>query len=397
MAGDAAAGARPGAAAGRWPAWARAGVGFAACTAVGLAFALHWRALGPPTGWATLLREAMPKWYVWGALLPLVARSDRTVARATADRYGGAASGLRARLLQHIPLALGWAAVAVAAQVALRPLLGAPTPGAWLTYAAVRYPGELFVYAGVAGALVARDYAAEARRREREAAALAVRAARLEAGLAEARLRALGAQLHPHFLFNALNTVSAYTEREPATARRLMAELGALLRAALDHAARPEVAVREELAFLDAYLAIERARFEERLAVTVRADADALDALAPGFLLQPLVENAIKHGVAPREAGGRVEVAVRRAGDRLAVRVEDDGVGLPPGWTMAGGAGVGLRNVADRLEGLYPGRHRLRVGAGAGGGVRVEVELPFAAAGAPNDAAPAAARLEPAA
>lgn len=367
----------------RWPVWARAGAGFAACTAVGLAFAVHWRALGPPASWAVLLREAMPRWYVWGALLPVIAWSDQVVAgRPEAGR------GLRTRLLWHVPLALGWSAVAVAVQVALRPVLGASTPGSWLAYAALRYPGELFVYGMLAGALVARAYAAEARRREREAADLAVRAARLEAGLAEARLHALGAQLHPHFLFNALNTVSAYTEREPATARRLMAELGALLRASLDHGARPEVALREELAFLDAYLAIERARFAGRLTVTVRADNDALDARVPGFLLQPLVENAIKHGVGPRAAGGRVDVDVRRmtdqlGGDRLVLQVRDDGVGLPAGWDLAAHAGVGLGNVMGRLAALYPGRHRFGVGPAPGGGVRVEAELPVQSEQAP--------------
>ena len=380
--GDAAPGDGRRAAARGWPVWARIGVGFVACTAVGIAFALHWRALGPPASWATLLREAMPRWYVWGALLPLVSRSDRAVARTAADRRSGAGRGLGARLLLHLPLALGWSAVAVAVEVALRPLLGATTPGAWLTYAALRYPGELFVYGVLAGVLVARDYAAQARRREREAADLAVRAARLEAGLAEARLHALGAQLQPHFLFNALNTVSAYTEREPATARRLMAELGQLLRASLDHGTRPEVALREELAFLDAYLAIERARFGDRLVVAVRADDGALGALVPGFLLQPLVENAIKHGVGPRAVGGRVDVDVRQetgcvGGDGLVLRVRDDGVGLPAGWDMEAHAGVGLGNVAERLAALYPGRHRLHVGPAPEGGVLVAVSLPF--------------------
>ncbi len=373
-------GARAPSAANRRRAWARAGAGFAACTAVGLAFALLWRAAGPPTSWAALLRETMPRWYVWGALLPLVARADHRL---------GSGRGLRARLLLHVPLALGWAAVAAAAQLALRPLLGAPTAGSWVTHAAMRYPGELFVYAALAGALVARDYAAEARRRERAEAALAVRTARLEAGLAEARLHALAAQLHPHFLFNALNTVSAYTEREPEVARHLMAELGTLLRASLDHAARPEVALADELAFLEAYLAIERARFGDRLAVTVRADEGVLAASVPAFLLQPLVENAIKHGVAPRAAGGRVDVEARRAGGRLALTVRDDGVGLPAGWALADHAGVGLGNVAGRLDALYPGDYRFGVGAAPGGGVLVEVEVPFRAAapGTPPGAA----------
>jgi len=363
----------------RWPTRAGLGVGFALCTLVGLALAVHWHALGPPTSWAALLRETMPPPYLWGALLPLVAWADRRL---------GAGRGMRARLLLHVPLGLGWATVALAAQVALRPVLGASRPASWLTFVAMRYPEELLVYGAIVGTLVARDYAAQARRREREAAALGVRAARLEAGLAEARLHALGSQLHPHFLFNALNTVSAYTEREPGTARRLMAQLGQLLRASLDHAARPEVTLAEELAFLDAYLDIERARFEDRLTVTVRADAAALDALVPGFLLQPLVENAIKHGITSRAAAGGVDVDARviigGAGpehDRLVLRVRDDGVGLPAGWRLHEHGGVGLRNAAARLDALFPGRHHFRVAPAAGGGVLVEVEVPFRLAG----------------
>src|SRR5439155_21473753 len=137
------------------------------------------------------------------------------------------------------------------------------------------------------------------------------------------------------------------------------AQLGGLLRASLDHAARPEVTLREELAFLDAYLDIERARFEDRLTVTVAIDDAAADARVPAFLLQPLVENAIKHGITQRIASGCVDVEVRLAadaavGEQLRVRVRDDGVGLPPGWRTGNQRGVGLRNVAARLEALYP-------------------------------------------
>jgi signal transduction histidine kinase len=378
----------------RWPTRASVGAVFAACTLVGLAFAVHWHALGPPTSWAALLREAMPQWYLWGALLPVVAWADRRL---------GPGRGMRARLLLHVPLGLGWTTVALAAELALRPVLGAPRPPSWLTFVAMRYPGELLVYGAIAGALVARDYAAQARRREREAAALGVRAARLEAGLAEARLHALGSQLHPHFLFNALNAVSAYTDRDPGTARRLMAQLGQLLRASLDHAARPEVTLAEELAFLDAYLDIERARFEDRLTVTVRADEAALDALVPSFVLQPLVENAIKHGITSRAAAGRVDVdarvSVSGAGpenDRLVVRVRDDGVGLPAGWRLHEHGGVGLSNAVARLDALYPGCHRFRVAPASGGGVLVCVELPFRPGGRDTAQAGSAALGPPA-
>jgi LytS/YehU family sensor histidine kinase len=272
-------------------------------------------------------------------------------------------------------------------------------PPSVVRFMAERFPWDVLIYGAIAALEVARAYAADARRREREAAALALRAARLETGLAEARLHALAGQLQPHFLFNALNAISAYTEDEPRRARRLMAQLGELLRASLDHAARPEVTLAQELAFLEAYLGVERARFEDRLTVAVRADPAVLGACVPVFLLQPLVENAIKHGIVRRTAHGRVDVEARREGDRLRLRVRDDGVGLPGGWRLDRDAGVGLRNAAERLERLYPGAHRLHVAPRPGGGVTVEVAIPFraesasASTGASSSARPDARRV----
>ena len=362
--------------------WARASALFAASTAVGLLFTSDAYALGGRS-WIEAARSSMPRWYVWALLVPLVAWTDRRFA---------AGRPLGARILLHVPLGLWWTAVALVGQRLLMTALGAPTSGRWLGFMLASYPWDMLVYGALAGILIARHYEADARRRERESAELAVRAARLEAGLAEARLSALGSQLHPHFLFNALNAVSAYTEREPATARHLMAQLGGLLRASLDHAARPEVTLREELAFLDAYLDIERARFEDRLTVTVAIDDAAADARVPAFLLQPLVENAIKHGITQRATSGCVDVDVRvvadgDAGTLLRVRVRDDGVGLPPAWRIESHGGVGLRNVAARLDALYPSRHRFHVGPAAGGGVLVEIDLPFQPATSASGAA----------
>src|SRR5258707_737080 len=136
--------------------------------------------------------------------------------------------------------------------------------------------------AGVGG-----SYAAEARRREQEAAKLILHSAQLETHLAEARLRALQSQLNPHFLFNTFNTISAFTETDPKTARRMMARLGALLRSSLDHAGRQEVTLDEEVTFLEDYISIERLRFEDRLTVDVRIEDDARDALGPSVVLPP--------------------------------------------------------------------------------------------------------------
>src|SRR5688500_12989293 len=155
-----------------------------------------------------------------------------------------------------------------------------------------------------------------------------------------------------------------------------MGQLGNLLRASLTHASRPLVALGEELTFLDDYLAIESARFEERMAVRVHVDDDLLDTQVPSFLLQPIVENAIRHGIAPRLAGGEVEVSATRTGSTLTLRVRDNGVGLPAGWQLPRDGGVGLKNVAARLEHLYGRAAILRVEPGAGGGVDVRIDLP---------------------
>jgi LytS/YehU family sensor histidine kinase len=227
------------------------------------------------------------------------------------------------------------------------------------------------------GASLATSYAAEARRREQQAAELALHSAQLETHLAEARLRALQSQLNPHFLFNTFNTISAFTETDPKTARRMMARLGALLRSSLDHAGRQKVRLDEELNFLEDYLTIERLRFEDRLTVDVQVEDGLRDALVPSFVLQPLVENAIRHGTGALLRSGQVHVTAQRSADRVMLEVEDDGVGLPVGWRLEDHAGVGLSNIQRRLKELYGSDHTFIIAGRAEGGVRVEIALPF--------------------
>jgi two-component system LytT family sensor kinase len=204
----------------------------------------------------------------------------------------------------------------------------------------------------------------------------------LEARLTEARLRTLQTQLHPHFLFNALNTISAYTESEPRLARQMMARLAELLRASLDHAGQREVPLKDELTFLDNYLAIERLRFEDRLTVDIAVDEHARSALVPAFLLQPLVENAIRHGINAQMRGGHILIAARRRHPQLlALTIEDDGAGLPAGWCVEDHGGIGLRNTVQRLAELYGTNHDFRITGEPGNGVRVDIVLPYHAAG----------------
>jgi two-component system, LytTR family, sensor kinase len=318
--------------------------------------------------WSVAFGFSAPRWYVWGLLTPFTFWIDRRL---------GAGRTLQSRVALHIPIGVAMTLLSVVLRLVTRPLRGSPWPANILDFFLDRFYWDLLIYAVIAGVSISRDYAAQVRERDQQAHLLALEAADLERRLIESRLQSLRAQLHPHFLFNALNTISAFTETAPQKARRLMGQLGDLLRASLTHAARPLVTLGEELTFLDDYLAIESARFEGRITVTVQADDDLLDVMVPSFLLQPLVENAIRHGVASRLSGGHVEVTARRNGSTLELRVRDNGLGLAGDWQRRREAGVGLTNVSSRLEHLYGKGEHLRVRPVASGGVEVQLELPL--------------------
>ena len=242
----------------------------------------------------------------------------------------------------------------------------------------LRFIDEFVIYAGVLAAGVARSSAVRALDRESEAVRLEAERARLDEQLTEARLAALRMQLNPHFLFNALNTVSAFIERDPERAQTMVAQLAALLRRVLDGDARPEVPLADEMALLRDYLAIQQARFGDALTVSEHIDADVLGALVPALVLQPLAENAVEHGVS-RLVGepGRVEIGARREPDgRLVLTVTDNGPGPAAAGTVHG-TGVGLANTRDRLEALYGASASLALGDAPEGGAVATVTLPF--------------------
>jgi two-component system LytT family sensor kinase len=209
--------------------------------------------------------------------------------------------------------------------------------------------------------------------RERE-----LRASQLETQLAEARLQALEAQLHPHFLFNALNTIAVLVRTErSAQAVRVVTGLGELLRRALDGAGVQVVPLKQEIEFIRRYLEIEQIRFGQRLKVEMQIDPGTQEAQVPYLILQPLVENAIQHGIAPRTSAGTLRIAARRDGDRLQLSVRDDGPGLPESIAAAAGNGVGISTTKERLEQLYGDDHGFVVENAEGGGVAAVLDLPF--------------------
>ncbi len=202
-----------------------------------------------------------------------------------------------------------------------------------------------------------------------------VRAAELEKRLAQAQLQALQMQLNPHFLFNTLHAISSLMHQDVEAADRMIAQLGELLRYTLESTDTQEVPLKQELDFLERYLEIEQARFGDRLTVRMTIAPDTLEANVPNLILQPLVENAIQHGVEPHAKPGQIELRAWRENETLRLEVTDNGTGLRD--TKSSGTGIGLANTRARLQQLYGAAHRLEFQNGTSGGLLVGVTIPF--------------------
>jgi two-component system, LytTR family, sensor kinase len=234
----------------------------------------------------------------------------------------------------------------------------------------LNFDWEMMTYWALVGLSHALDYHRESQERE-------LTAAQLQTQLAEAQLEALQRQLHPHFLFNTLNTISALMHRDAQAADEMLVRLSDLLRLTLDRIGTQQVSLKDEIDFLRKYLEIEETRFGDRLQVHIEVEPDVLDAHVPNLVLQPLVENALRHGIGPRVGGGCVTVSARRAGDALTLTVRDNGVGLSPDKLNALHSGVGLSNTRSRLENLYGDHHRFEFQTPPGGGLVVTIVIPF--------------------
>jgi sensor histidine kinase YesM len=234
----------------------------------------------------------------------------------------------------------------------------------------LNFDWEMMTYWAIIGLSHAIDFHRESQERE-------LASAQLETRLAEAQLQALQRQLHPHFLFNTLHTISALMHRDTEAADAMLARLSDLLRLTLDRIGTQQVALKDELDFVQKYLDIERTRFAERLQVSTEIEPETLDAAVPNLVLQPLVENALRHGLAPKVGGGRVEIVARRLGDELQLVVRDNGAGLSTDAQNAFESGVGLSNTRSRLQHLSAGRHRFEFHTPPGGGLAVTIQIPF--------------------
>jgi LytS/YehU family sensor histidine kinase len=201
---------------------------------------------------------------------------------------------------------------------------------------------------------------------------------KLEVGrqLTQAQLKALQMQMEPHFLFNTLNAItSLMVQGRNQEAVRTMTHLSDILRATLQRSAPEKVRFAEELRVVESYLTIQQVRFAGRLEIRIDATDEAMDGLVPCFLLQPLVENAIKHGIAPKRQGGSIETSVKRIGDKLWMQVKDDGCGT--GTSSTKGHGIGLQNMRERLAYFYPDGFEFHAGTPASGGYEVTIQIPY--------------------
>jgi len=330
---------------------------------------VNWRSQGFPAEFPRVFLGEFVEWASWAAFFPVILAVDR--------RLGFGRAGTRAWAVPlHAGLALAWFAAQNVLMVFLAKFSEGGSPLGVERFAriysdrfVVKLPSALLVYGLLLTAIwVVRLYAAYHRR--------SLESERLSTQLARARFENLSAQMHPHFLFNSLHTVAGLVrEGDRDLAIETLAALGTLLRRSLEMADEQEVPLEEELRLLDGYLRIQHSRFGDRLKVERDIDPDILDERVPTLLLQPLVENAIRHGLALERGTGLVRVRGARSDGRLVFEVSDNGCGFDPVRAMDG-SGVGLRNTRARLEQLYGSEAAFEVRSSPGEGTRVRVSLP---------------------
>lgn len=352
--------------------WLLAGLVCGFWTVFGLLIACQWYwglvAAGRDSSWWRLAGFHCLAWNVWSVLTAAVLRLGRRFPVTRARWARGVAL--------HCAFGLLLAVIQVAVFSALYRLLN-PAQGSMPGFSRLMVgnlreyiPQDLLIYWAIIGAGAALHF--YSRYRERES-----HAAQLEARLAQAQLQALRMQLNPHFLFNTLHSIAALVRsQENQTAVKMIAGLSELLRHSLESAEQQEVSLREELDFIERYLEIQQQRFSDRLQIELKIAPETLSASVPNLILQPLVENAIRHGVARRQAG-RVEISAARANGWLQIQVYNDGALLPTGWHPGEADGIGLSNTQARLQQLYGDAYQFEMGNAEAGGVLATLLIPW--------------------
>jgi two-component system LytT family sensor kinase len=342
----------------------------ALCIWTAIAFIFALPSLPAAANWQVPVLGSLAQWWAWGLVTPLIIATDR--------RMPFSVKQLPRRFLAHLLPSLLFTSIYIYVFGAFGALFGRGSWSALLNTKLLEnalkgmFPWSWLVYWLILGAWQVYQYYEHYLSSE-------LRVERLERRFSEARLNALRMQLDPHFLFNALNTISSQVERDPKLARRMIGHLGDLLRLSLESKDRQEVPLADELAFLDHYLAIQKIRFGDNLKIDIHIAPEVKFALVPCLIVQPLVENAIRHGISSRASGGTVRISARSMDSRLDVRVTDDGVGLPSGWQLETCKGLGLSITRERIASLHPdGQSQFAVGRGENGdGTEARISLPL--------------------
>ncbi len=332
-------------------------------------FALQNQLSEKPVPFWRILSWQLVSGYVWFALSPLIL--------FLTNKFPFEGTRWKVALPVHLVAAVVVALFQQAIDAFLLTRLGYPANRqfanffeAYKFFVLVNLHLSILIYLGVVGIKSAYSYYQKYREQE-------LQASQLEARLAQSRLQVLKMQLHPHFLFNTLNAISELIYKDPESADRMLTDLSDLLRLSFENLEVQEIPLKQELEFLEKYLEIEQMRFHDRLTVDMHISPETLDASVPNMILQPLVENAIKHGIAPRSSGGRIDINAVRSNGHLQISVDDDGLGVPFGDLQNLPEGVGLTNTRRRLRHLYGDRHEFDLTARDKGGVGVRLEIPF--------------------
>ena len=336
-------------------------LGAAFWTTIGLVFALS--RMGSGQRWESLLLPSLAHWWIWGVLTPLIIVVDR--------RLPFSSQQVVRRIIAHLIIGPLWTVLFMCGYATFSAAAGY---GPWFSSFSDAVQGlfwNMLIYLLIVGVSEAYLY-------QQRYVSAELQMERLERNFSEARLNALRMQLDPHFLFNALNTISAEVSTDPRLARRMIEHLGDLLRLSLESQGRQEIPLSEEVAFLEHYLAIQRIRFGEKLQIQINISPEAQYAFVPSMFLQPLVENAIRHGISPRSAGGTITVSAERLSNLLTLQILDNGVGLPLDWSMEGNKGLGLALTKERIAGLHPeGTSQFNLIRRSTGGTQVKISFPY--------------------
>lgn len=347
-------------------------------------FAAHYVSIfrQPPT-LAQMLVWELPYWLLWAGLAPVIFLFTR---RFPIDRERWFSNSLLHIVgcvvlsISHraIYLIIGWL-LHVAAYRDLTTI-----PDLYSSDILFNLPTGFMSYGTIFLVSYVIDYYRRHEEEELKISRLRTELAQTQLRVTEAQLQALKMQLHPHFLFNTLNSISALLDEDVDAADQMLARLGDLLRLTIENSGAQQVTLQEELEFLRCYLEIEQVRFHDRLAVKMHIESETLDARVPNLILQPIVENAVRHGIASRIAPGEIEIQASRAGEVLRLRVRDNGPGLQ-GGTGSGARtreGLGLANTRARLKQMYGAAHLFEMADAAEGGLQVTLEIPFETVGA---------------